>query len=326
MSKAIRWLSLIVLGLFASSYALAEETATLQPQQWQTIQEHAIPGDIPEIRGMPTQPELLMPASIPQQADESLLGYLGATDTIAFALFASLFGVTALFILFVVVNGVSKLDHGFSGKLIKRWSGLSVSVHWLGAIPCILLILTGLVLGGGRFYFEPGMNAGSWSALAGLSSSLHELMAFPFILGYVLMVLMWAPKQFPASYDLKWFAVLGGYINFGKKQHPDAGFANAGEKLWFWVFALFGGVMVVSGLAMMFPETYGLTKNTANLMLILHIASTVIISAFSVVHIFMATVMSEGGMSNMTSGYCDENWAKQHHNLWFADLKKAGKV
>jgi len=326
MSKAIRWFSLIVLSLFASSYALADEVATLQPQQWQTIEEHAIAGDIPEIRGMPTQPELLMPASVPELADESILAYLGAPDSIAFLLFASLFGVTIVFIAFVIINGVSKLDHGFSGKLIKRWSGLSVSVHWLGAIPCILLMLTGLVLGGGRLYFEPGMNAGAWSALAGLSSGLHELMAWPFILGYLLMIIMWAPKQFPASYDLKWFAVLGGYINMGKKQHPDAGFANAGEKLWFWVFAIFGGVMVVSGLTMMFPATFEVTKNTANLMLLLHIGSTIIISAFSVVHIFMATVMSEGGMSNMTSGYCDENWAKQHHNLWFNDLKKAGKV
>ncbi|EGM71444.1 formate dehydrogenase subunit gamma [Shewanella sp. HN-41] len=326
MSQAIRWLSLIVLSLFASSYALADEVATLQPQQWQTIEVQVIAGDIPEIRGMPTQPELLMPASIPEQADESLLAYLSATDSIAFLLFASLFGVMLIFIVFVMINGVSKLDHGFSGKLIKRWSGLSVSVHWLGAIPCLLLMLTGLVLGGGRLYFEPSMNTVAWSALAGLSSGLHELMAWPFILGYLLMIIMWAPKQFPASYDLKWFAVLGGYINMGKKQHPDAGFANAGEKLWFWVFAIFGGVMVVSGLTMMFPATFDVTKNTANLMLVLHIASTIIISAFSVVHIFMATVMSEGGMSNMTSGYCDENWAKQHHNLWFNDLKKAGKV
>ena len=72
---------------------------------------------------------------------------------------------------------------------------------------------------------------------------------------------------------------------------------------------------------MMFPETFVVTKNTANFVLVLHIVSTIIISAFSVVHIFMATVMSEGGMSNMTSGYCDENWAKQHHNLWFKELK-----
>ncbi|QFU24738.1 formate dehydrogenase subunit gamma [Shewanella eurypsychrophilus] len=321
MNKAIRWFSFILVGLLTCGTAMATDVATLQPQQWQTIEIHAIPGDIPELRGMPTQAELLLPASIPEDADEAVLGYLGATDNIAFLVYASLFGVIALFIIFIMVNGISRLDKGFSGKMIKRWSGLSVSVHWLGAIACILLMLSGLILAGGRLYMEPGMNASSWAALVGLSSGLHELMVFPFIAGYILMILMWAPKQIPTSYDLKWFAVLGGYINMGKKQHPDAGFANAGEKLWFWVFALFGGFMIISGLIMMFPATFEVSKNTANLMLLTHIVSTVIISAFSVVHIFMATVMSEGGMSNMTSGYCDENWAKQHHNLWFKELK-----
>lgn len=320
MNRAIKWLSFIVISLFVSTAAMADE-ASLQPQQWQPIKVEAIAGDIPELRGMPTDPQLQLPASLPEDANETVLGYLAATDTIAFLVYASLFAVIALFIIFIVINGISRLDDGFSGKLIKRWSGLSISVHWLGAIACIFLILTGLVLAGGRLYLEPSMNQSSWASLVGLSSGLHELMAFPFILGYILMILMWAPKQIPASYDLKWFAVLGGYLNTGKKHHPDAGFANAGEKLWFWVFALFGGLMVISGLTMMFPETFVVTKNTANTMLLVHIVSTIIITAFSVVHIFMATVMSEGGMSNMTSGYCDENWAKQHHNLWFKELK-----
>ncbi|WP_299809122.1 formate dehydrogenase subunit gamma [uncultured Shewanella sp.] len=320
MNRAIKWLSFIVISLFVSTAAMADE-ASLQPQQWQPIKVEAIAGDIPELRGMPTDPQLQLPASLPEEANETVLGYLAETDTIAFLVYASLFAVIALFIIFIVVNGISRLDDGFSGKLIKRWSGLSISVHWLGAIACIFLILTGLVLAGGRLYLEPSMNQSSWASLVGLSSGLHELMAFPFILGYILMILMWAPKQIPASYDLKWFAVLGGYLNTGKKHHPDAGFANAGEKLWFWVFALFGALMVISGLTMMYPETFVVTKNTANTMLLVHIVSTIIITAFSVVHIFMATVMSEGGMSNMTSGYCDENWAKQHHNLWFKELK-----
>jgi len=26
-------------------------------------------------------------------------------------------------------------------------------------------------------------------------------------------------------------------------------------------------------------------------------------------------------MESMISGYCDENWAIQHHNLWYDELK-----
>ncbi|MBL4814513.1 MAG: formate dehydrogenase subunit gamma, partial [Shewanella sp.] len=104
MNRAIRLFSFIVISLFVSTAAMAADVATLQPQQWQTIEIQAIPGDIPELRGMPTQPELLMPASIPEEADETILGYLGDTESIAFLVFASLFGVIALFIIFIMVN------------------------------------------------------------------------------------------------------------------------------------------------------------------------------------------------------------------------------
>ena len=107
-------------------------------------------------------------------------------------------------------------------------------------------------------------------------------------------------------------------------KHPDAGFANAGEKAFFWCFTIFGLILMVTGLMMLYPETFGdPSKNSLQLALILHIVSAIILSAFSVVHIYMGAVMSEGGMENMLSGKCDENWARQNHNLWYA--KVSGK-
>jgi len=75
------------------------------------------------------------------------------SDLLAPALMAALFGMIIIFILFIKVNGITKLHGGFSGKLVYRWSKFDVSIHWLGAIPCLLLILTGLTLLAGRFFF-----------------------------------------------------------------------------------------------------------------------------------------------------------------------------
>ena len=81
--------------------------------------------------------------------------------------------------------------------------------------------------------------------------------------------------------------------------------------------------MIVPGLMMLYPELFGgMSKDGANLALIIHIISAVILGAFSVVHIYMGAVMSEGGIENMLSGKCDENWAKQNHNLWYAKISK----
>jgi formate dehydrogenase subunit gamma len=37
-------------------------------------------------------------------------------------------------------------------------------------------------------------------------------------------------------------------------------------------------------------------------------------------HISMAVLLVEGGFESMQTGYCDENWAKQHHNLWYQEI------
>ena len=212
-------------------------------------------------------------------------------------IFASVVLVALLFAVFVLINGRARLADGFSGRLISRWSPLDVALHWIAAVPCVLLILTGLVIGAGRFWLEPLMTPEHFTSFVNGSVMVHNFVAFPFIAAAVIMMVKWAARQMPESCDLKWFACLGGYINTGKPHHPDAGFANAGEKAFFWCFVVFGLAMIVTGLMML-------------------------LGAFSVVHIYMGAVMSEGGIENMLSGKCDENWAKQNHNLWYAKISK----
>ncbi|GIU42204.1 MULTISPECIES: formate dehydrogenase subunit gamma [Shewanella] len=250
------------------------------------------------------------------------------SDILAPALMAALFGMIIIFVLFIKVNGISKLHGGYSGKLVYRWSKFDVSIHWLGAIPCLLLILTGLTLLAGRFFFQPYIGEGVWAAMVNGAKQVHDIMAIPFMLGWALMVTLWAKNQMPKMYDLKWMMVVGGYINFGpfKGKHPDAGFANAGEKLWFWAFAAFGLLISASGMLLLFPNLFEPSRTLSLIALVLHSVSAIIITAFSIVHIFMATVMSEGGMECMVSGYCDETWASQHHNLWFDEIKANGTL
>ncbi|MBR9729316.1 formate dehydrogenase subunit gamma [Shewanella intestini] len=250
------------------------------------------------------------------------------SDILAPALLVALFGMIIIFVLFIKVNGISKLHGGFTGKLVYRWSKFDVSIHWLGAIPCILLILTGLTLLAGRYFFKPYINEDVWAAFVHGAKLVHDYMAIPFMFGWALMTVLWAKNQLPKMYDLKWMMFVGGYINFGpfKGKHPDAGFANAGEKLWFWAFALFGLFISATGMLLLFPNLFEPSRTLSLISLVLHSTSAIIITAFSIVHIFMATAMSEGGMECMVSGYCDEQWAKQHHNLWYDEIKANGQL
>lgn len=245
------------------------------------------------------------------------LDFLSSQTTLSWLLVGSVAGVALIMGLFVLINGTSKITGGFSGKMIQRWSISSVVIHWLGAIPCLILILSGVGIGAGKVIFEPGST--NWAMAVQLSARLHELAVFPFMFGALLMVFAWWKKQIFKEYDIDWFKKAGGYINIGKPQHPEAGFANGGEKLWFWVFAINFLILSFTGLMLFFPEVAP-GHETAPIVISLHIISALIMGAFAVVHIFMATVISEGGLSNMISGKCDENWAKQHHNRWYNSL------
>jgi hypothetical protein len=45
--------------------------------------------------------------------------------------------------------------------------------------------------------------------------------------------------------------------------------------------------------------------------------------AATVFHIYMATIGEQGAFESMWNGVVDENWAKQHHSIWYQ--RKIGK-
>ena len=321
MKKLFSFCALSLASLAAGA-AQTAETAVHHPDIWTPVTEHAINNDIPQLLGFADKP-VYAASYNPDAVSTGYLSFLHAAETIGNLIFAAVVVVAILFAVFVLINGRAKLDNGFCGKLIDRWSPLDVFLHWLAAVPGVILILTGLVIGAGRFWLADLMTPDHFASLANASVMFHNFFAFFFIVGGVLIMIKWCARQLPEKGDGKWFACLGGYVGHSGK-HPDAGFANAGEKAFFWCFTIFGLILMVTGLMMLYPETFGdPSKNSLQLALILHIVSAIILSAFSVVHIYMGAVMSEGGMENMLSGKCDENWARQNHNLWYA--KVSGK-
>jgi formate dehydrogenase subunit gamma len=236
-------------------------------------------------------------------------------------------GVFIAFLIFYFVNGPSTLSKGFSGKMVFRWSKADLWLHWIMAVSCLIMMLTGLVIMLGRHFLAPYVGDDIWAGIIAFSKFSHDWSSPIFMVSWLACVIKWMPLQTVKLYDLKWFLVVGGYINFGpfKGKHPDSGFANAGEKMWFWSLAIFGLCISVTGIMLVFP-TLDLPRIWSMLALLIHGVSAVIIVAFTIVHIWMATVLSEGGMECMVSGYCDENWASQHHNLWYDEIKANGTL
>ena len=140
-----------------------------------------------------------------------------------------LLGIVVLLVIFFALRGRIKIGHGPDpqGRTIERFNALERGVHWLTATSFIVLALTGLNVLYGRYFLKPIIGADIFSLLTYYGKLAHNYIAFAFMLGLILMFVLWVRYNIPSFRDLKWLAVGGGM--FSKNVHPEAGRFNAGQ-------------------------------------------------------------------------------------------------
>jgi len=233
-----------------------------------------------------------------------------------------LLGTIGLIGLFYLIRGRIEIEGGRSGKRVPRFSVNQRVVHWFAAGLFILLGVTGLVLLYGRYVLIPLLGPEGFSATAAACKEAHNLFGpiFPFAL-VALMALFGRGNGF-RWLDFKWFLKAGGL--FGH-HIADSGYYNGGQKTWFWMTVLFGIAISVSGLVLDFP-LFGQGREVMAAAHVVHAVVAVVFIAASLGHIYIGTLGMEGAAESMTRGYVDANWARAHHNLWYAEMEKAGMV
>jgi formate dehydrogenase subunit gamma len=215
-----------------------------------------------------------------------------------------------------IVKGRDKLESR-TGRTVTRWSAFERIMHWYVAISFIILAITGLSLIFGRALLIPLMGKEGFAAWAQLAKPIHDYLSLPFAAGLVVLLLMWLGKNVPKAYDFDWLKSLGGAIGDG---HPPAGFFNAGEKVFYWL-VFFGGVaLTVSGFFLLFPNLETV-RESMQFWHIVHSASGLFLIAVSLGHMYLGSIGTEGVLEGMVSGDVDEGFAKQHHSVWYEEVK-----
>jgi formate dehydrogenase subunit gamma len=239
------------------------------------------------------------------------------------ATYGSILMAAALLVfgLFHIILGPARLAEGRSGRKVLRWSVFERTMHWFVAILFIILAVTGLSLLYGRAVLIPLLGLQGFAAYAQVAKALHNYLGPAFIVGLVLMLAVWMRESFFRSYDWEWLKKGGGYIG---KSHPHAGRVNAGEKIWFWVLFFAGLGVAVTGVFLNFPN-YGFDRSTMQWSNVLHDSLGMLLIAFAFGHIYLGTIGNEGSFEGMWSGYVDENWAKQHHDVWYEEEVQGGQ-
>jgi formate dehydrogenase subunit gamma len=221
-------------------------------------------------------------------------------------------------------KGPVKLHERPSGRLIHRFSPIEQVAHWSTAISFVVLGISGLVMLFGKHVLLPVMGYTLFAWLTALCKNLHNFVAPLFIVSVAIFVVLFVRDNLPRAYDLKWFARSWAYLT--GKAHVPSGRFNAGEKVWFW-----GGVVVLSiivawsGLILLFPN-FDQTRAVMQEAWIWHAVAALIYIALSLGHIYLGTLGVEGAYTAMRTGYVDEVWAKEHHEIWYNEVKSGKRA
>jgi len=211
-----------------------------------------------------------------------------------------------------------------TGRVIERFTPFERAAHWSNAIAFSVLAISGLVMAFGKFVLLPVFGGTLFGGLTYALKTAHNFAGPLFAVSLVIVFITFLRDNLPSKGDLGWLLRGGGL--FGAQEVPSHRF-NAGEKVVFWagVFIL-GLVVVASGLVLdkLVPGmAYG--RGDMQVAHMVHGVATVLMMALFAGHIYLGTVGMHGVYRGMRTGYVDEAWAQEHHELWHDDIK-AGKI
>ncbi|MDO9074639.1 MAG: formate dehydrogenase subunit gamma [Rubrivivax sp.] len=211
-----------------------------------------------------------------------------------------------------------------TGRKIERFTPYERVLHWSTAITFSVLAISGIVLAFGKFFMLPVLGGTLFGWLSFALKTAHNFVGPLFAVSLVLFAIKYLADNLPRAGDMGWLRKGGGL--FGK-HHVASHKFNAGEKIVFWVGGIVLGLAVVaSGLVLngLVPG-FGETRGGMQVSHIVHGVASMFMMALFIGHIYMGTLGVPGAMDAMKTGYVDESWAKEHHEMWHDDVK-AGKI
>jgi formate dehydrogenase subunit gamma len=306
---------LALTGLVAP--AAAQQPTSVNPTA-SAVQEEQLLRQLQQVQGRVTIPDVKSGVLIqPEGRDwrrfhQVTLRWVGAI---------SILGMLLLLVGFYLWRGMIRLQSGFSGRTIVRFNAFERFVHWTTAVCFIVLAITGLNITFGRPLLLPILGLEAFSAWSQWAKYAHDYLSFPFVIGVVLIFLIWLAGNIPNSVDARWLKEGGGILDPSK--HPPAYRFNAGQKAIYWIVVIGGAAVAITGYLLMFPF-YTTGVEGMQLAQAVHGIVAVLFVAVMLAHIYIGTIGMEGAFWAMGTGEVDVNWAREHHRLWLE--QEAGRT
>ncbi len=199
------------------------------------------------------------------------------------------------------------------GEEIVRHALLSRVIHWSVAVSMGICLLTGLpiwtpIFGWMAFLFG-SLQVCRW---------LHPWAGIFFFASSLVMFLHWAGQMWMSKSDWAWIGPR--LFSYMKSETDDSqvGKYNGGQKIFFFTSALAALALVLSGVVLWFPLSFG--QGLRELSWILHDLTFILFTASIIGHIYLGTASEPGTFSAMTRGAVSKKWARFHHPRWYREV------
>jgi formate dehydrogenase subunit gamma len=221
-------------------------------------------------------------------------------------------------------KGAIRVHGRLTGREIERFTPLERSAHWANAVAFVILAVSGLVMAFGKFVLQPFLGDMVFGWLTYGLKTAHNFAGPLFAVSLVIVFITFVKDNLPQRSDLVWLLKGGGMFD---GSHVPSHRFNAGEKVLFWggVFVL-GLLVVASGLVLDKVLPFLIyERSSMQIAHMIHAVAALLMLGMFIGHIYMGTIGTEGAYRAMRTGYVDETWAKEHHELWYNDIK-ANKI
>ena len=131
-------------------------------------------------------------------------------------------------LLLYLLRGPQRFVREGAPVYVIRYKAYERFNHWMTAVSFVVLALTGLNYVFGKRLLMPLIGPGAFGDVTQIAKYAHNFFAWPFVLGVLVMIVVWSRDNLFRAEDREWLRAGGGL--FGQTRHISAGRFNAGQK------------------------------------------------------------------------------------------------
>jgi formate dehydrogenase subunit gamma len=218
-----------------------------------------------------------------------------------------------------VISSVEQYDEAARARVrrgeLLRHTLYTRVLHWIVAISFILALLSGFAIYSPWLYrwLTPLFGGGP------MTRFLHPWFSVVFTIAFTFQFFNWLRAMRWASADSRWMRRIKAYVtNREKREPPETGFFNGGQKLYFWAIVFSALVFLVTGFFLWFDDI--VPRGMVAVSYVLHDLAALVMLAGFIIHIYEGTAAQPGTFHSMVDGTVTKAWARTHHPAWYSDV------